>query len=506
MEDYILEMKGIVRTFPGVRALNGVDLQIKTGRVHGLMGENGAGKSTLMKCLVGINPPDSGEIWLRGKKVTIPNPYTALKLGIAMIYQELNPVLERSVMENIWLGREPMMRGIAGFLVDHKTMYEQTRQLLSELEIDIDPKTKVKELSVAKMQMIEIAKAISYNADIVIMDEPTSALTPNEVKHLFDMIRKLKERNVAVIYITHKMEEIFQIADEVTVLRDGNHIITEPIEKMTIDSLISAMVGRRLTEMFPKMECKIGDVKMSVRHLEVPGLLHDISFDLRKGEILGVAGLVGAGRTELMETLFGLRQKSAGEILIDGKKTDIRTPADAIKAGIGFLTEDRRLNGIIPVLSVKINTIVANLAHYTKFGIFLNHKKIYKDCEEYKERLKIRTPSLEALIQNLSGGNQQKVLVARWLLTNPEILILDEPTRGIDVGAKAEIHTIITKLACEGKSIIMVSSEMPEILGMSDRIMVVSHGQITAVLDRKEADQETIMRYAAAKYNNNQVA
>jgi ABC-type sugar transport system, ATPase component len=320
------------------------------------------------------------------------------------------------------------------------------------------------------------------------------------------MIRKLKERNVAVIYITHKMEEIFQIADEVTVLRDGNHIITEPIEKMTIDSLISAMVGRRLTEMFPKMESKIGDVKMSVRHLEVPGLLHDISFDLRKGEILGVAGLVGAGRTELMEALFGLRQRSAGEILIDGKKTDIRTPADAIKAGIGFLTEDRRLNGIIPVLSVKINTIVANLAHYTKFGVFLNHKKIYKDCEEYKERLKIRTPSLEALIQNLSGGNQQKVLVARWLLTNPEILILDEPTRGIDVGAKAEIHTIITKLACEGKSIIMVSSEMPEILGMSDRILVVSRGQITAVLDRKEADQETIMRYAAAKYNNNQVA
>ncbi len=505
MEDYILEMKNIVRTFPGVRALNGVDFRAKRGSVHALVGENGAGKSTLMKCLVGINPPDSGEIWLKGKKVTIPNPHEALKLGIAMIYQELNPVLERSVMENIWLGREPMLRKF-GLLVDHRAMYEQTRQLLKELEIDIDPKTKVKELSVAKMQMIEIAKAISYNADVVIMDEPTSSLTPNEVEHLFSMIRKLKARNVAIIYITHKMEEIFTIADEVTVLRDGNNITTNPIADMTIDSLITAMVGRHLTEMFPKMESQIGDVKLAVRHLEVPGLLHDISFDLRKGEILGVAGLVGAGRTELMETLFGLRRKSGGEIFIDGTKVEIRAPSDAIEAGIGFLTEDRRLNGIIPVLSVKVNTIVANLKNYLRYGFFLNLKKIQQDCEEFKERLKIRTPSLDALIQNLSGGNQQKVLVARWLLTNPDILILDEPTRGIDVGAKAEIHTIITKLACEGKSIIMVSSEMPEILGMSDRIMVMSRGQITAILDRKDADQETIMRYAAAKANNNKVA
>jgi methyl-galactoside transport system ATP-binding protein/inositol transport system ATP-binding protein len=505
MEEYILEMKNIVRTFPGVRALNGVDFQAKRGFVHALMGENGAGKSTLMKCLVGINPPDSGEICLKGEKVTIPNPHEALKLGIAMIYQELNPVAERSVMENIWLGREPMLRGF-GVLVDHKTMYEQTRQLLKELEIDIDPKIKVKELSVAKMQMIEIAKAISYNADVVIMDEPTSSLTPNEVEHLFSMIRKLKARNVAVIYITHKMEEIFTIADEVTVLRDGNNITTNPIAEMTIDSLITAMVGRRLTEMFPKMESGIGGVKLAVHNIEVPGLLHDVSFDLRQGEILGVAGLVGAGRTELMETLFGLRHKSAGEILIDGTQVEIRSPSDAIEAGIGFLTEDRRLNGIIPVLSVKVNTIVANLRNYLRYGFFLNLKKIQKDCEDYKDRLKIRTPALDTVIQNLSGGNQQKVLVARWLLTNPDILILDEPTRGIDVGAKAEIHTIITKLACEGKSIIMVSSEMPEILGMSDRILVMSRGQITAILDRKDADQETIMRYAAAKANNNQVA
>ncbi len=505
MEDYILEMKNIVRTFPGVRALNGVDFQAKRGSVHALVGENGAGKSTLMKCLVGINPPDSGEIWLKGGKVIIPDPHTALKLGIAMIYQELNPVLERSVMENIWLGREPMLRGF-GVLVDHRTMHEQTRQLLKELEIDIDPKTKVKELSVAKMQMIEIAKAISYNADVVIMDEPTSSLTPNEVEHLFSMIRKLKARDVAIIYITHKMEEIFAIADEVTVLRDGNNITTNPVKGITFDSLITAMVGRRRTEMFPKMESQIGEVKLAARNIEVPELLHDISFDLRKGEILGVAGLVGAGRTELMETLFGLRRKSAGEILIDGKKVEIRSPTDAIEAGIGFLTEDRRLNGIIPVLSVKVNTIVANLRNYLKYGFFLNLKHIHTDCEDFRDRLKIRTPSLDALIQNLSGGNQQKVLVARWLLTNPDILILDEPTRGIDVGAKAEIHTIITKLACEGKSIIMVSSEMPEILGMSDRVLVMSRGQITAILDRKDADQETIMRYASAKANNNKVA
>ncbi|HAL93962.1 MAG TPA: sugar ABC transporter ATP-binding protein [Rectinema sp.] len=500
MEEYILEMKDIVRTFPGVRALNGVDFRAKRGVVHALMGENGAGKSTLMKCLVGINPPDSGEIWLKGKKVQIQNPNEALKLGIAMIYQELNPVAERSVMENIWLGREPMLSKLPLF-VDHKEMYKKTKELLENLEINIEPKVKVKELSVAKMQMIEIAKAISYNADIVIMDEPTSSLTPNEVEHLFSMIQKLKDRGVAVIYITHKMEEIFNIADEVTVLRDGNHILTKPISEMTIDSLITAMVGRYLTDMFPKMQSQIGDVKLSVRHLEVPGLLHDISFDVRKGEILGVAGLVGAGRTELMETLFGLRRKSSGEIFIDGEKVEIRSPSDAINTGIGFLTEDRRLNGIIPVLSVQMNIILANIKNYSKLKIFLDLKTMQNDCEKYKERLKIRTPSLEALIQNLSGGNQQKVLVARWLLTNPDILILDEPTRGIDVGAKAEIHTIITKLACEGKSIIMVSSEMPEILGMSDRILVMSHGQITAILDRKDANQEIIMRYAAAKTN-----
>ncbi|MCE5256491.1 MAG: sugar ABC transporter ATP-binding protein [Spirochaetaceae bacterium] len=494
-------MKNIVRTFPGVKALSNVDFTLKKGSVHALMGENGAGKSTLMKCLVGINPPDSGQIILKGKPVVIPNPLIALKSGIAMIYQELNPVLERSVMENIWLGREPM-RGKRGVFVDHKAMYENTKTLLADLKLDLDPKQKVKELSVAKMQMIEIAKAISFNADIVIMDEPTSALTNNEVDHLFLMIERLRKRNVSVIYITHKMDEIFRVADEVTVLRDGANVITKPVSEMNINSLITAMVGRELTDMFPKVDCPIGDVRMEVKHLEVPGLVHDVSFDLRRGEILGVSGLVGAGRTEMMEAIFGLRQKSSGEIYIEGQKKNIHTPVDAIKCHIGFLTEDRRQTGIIPVLTVKNNTIIASLGNYTKAKFFLDRRKINKTCSEYKDMLNIRTPSLEAIIQNLSGGNQQKVLVARWLLTNSDILILDEPTRGIDVGAKAEIHSIITKLASEGKSIIMVSSEMPEVIGMSDRVLVVCQGRITAVLDRKDLDQETIMRYATSINNH----
>lgn len=495
MEDSILVMKNIVRTFPGVRALSGVDFTLKPGTVHSLMGENGAGKSTLMKCLVGINPPDSGEILLRGVKVQIPNPLAALKLGIAMIYQELNPVLERPVMENIWLGREPLL-GKTGIFVDHRAMYEKTRTLLADLGLDLDPKAKLKDLSVARMQMVEIAKAVSYEADILIMDEPTSSLTPVEVEHLFELIRRVKAKGVAVVYISHKMDEIFRISDEVTVLRDGCHVLTRPVGEMTIDTLISAMVGRNLDEMFPKVDCNIGDVRLRVTGLSCPGVLENVSFDLRRGEILGVSGLVGAGRTELMEALFGLRQKSAGTIEVNGKPATINNPVDAIKAGMGFLTEDRRQSGIVPILSVRINTILANLPAYRKSGLFLDNRKIARDATEYREKLKIKTPNLEALIQNLSGGNQQKVLVARWLLTNPDILILDEPTRGIDVGAKAEIHTIITRLAGEGKSIIMVSSELPEILGMSDRIMVVSMGRVTGIVDRKEANQEVIMRLA----------
>jgi methyl-galactoside transport system ATP-binding protein/inositol transport system ATP-binding protein len=501
MSEYIVQMKNIVREFPGVRALRGVDFDLRPGIVHALMGENGAGKSTLMKCLIGIHMPTEGKIFFHDKEVHIPDTITALRMGISMIHQELSPVLDRTVMENIWIAREPMW-GPLGLFVDHKKMYSMTKKLLEELELDLDPREQVRRLTVAKMQMMEIAKAVSFNAEVVIMDEPTSALTPNEVAHLFKVIRSLKAKGVAVVYITHKLEEIFEIADEVTVFRDGSLIVTKPASVMTIDSLISYMVGRKLDEMFPKIECPIGETKLEVRHLSVPSLIEDASFTARRGEILGISGLVGAGRTELMEAIFGLRARSSGEILIDGKVVTIDSPVDAIRQGIGFLTEDRRSTGIVPTTSVKWNAVIAHLDHYIDRIGFINHRKVNSDSNLYRDKLSIKTPSIETIIQNLSGGNQQKVLVARWLLTGPDILILDEPTRGIDVGAKAEIHTIITKLAGEGKTIIMVSSELPEILGMSDRIVVVCEGKITGIVDRKDATQELIMRYAtnAASY------
>ncbi len=496
MSEFVLQMRNIVRDFPGVRALRGVDFDLRPGKVHALMGENGAGKSTLMKCLAGIHPPTEGKIVFKGKEVHIPNAITALRMGISMIHQELNPVLDRTVMENIWIAREPM-RGPGKLFVDHKKMYEMTKALLAQLELDLDPRTRLRELTVARMQMVEIAKAVSFDSEIVIMDEPTSALTPNEVEHLYAMIRRLKSKGVAIAYISHKLDEIFEIADEVTVFRDGSHIVTKPVAELTVDSLITAMVGRDLDEMFPKVECPIGETKLEVRNLSVPGLLHDVSFTARRGEILGVAGLVGAGRTELMETIFGLRRRSAGEILIDGKPVLIDSPVDAIRHGLGFVTEDRRSTGIIPVNSVRWNAVIANMDAYLSRVGLIQHGKVKADVAAYRDRLNIRTPTIDAIIQNLSGGNQQKVLVARWLLTQPDILILDEPTRGIDVGAKAEIHTIITKLAGEGKTIIMVSSELPEILGMSDRVMVMSEGRMTGIIDRKEATQEVVMKHAA---------
>ncbi len=495
MSEYILEMRNIVRDFPGVRALRGVDLNLKAGVVHALMGENGAGKSTLMKCLIGIHRPTAGTIVFKGREVDIPNTITALRMGISMIHQELNPVVDRTVMENIWIAREPMHKALPVF-IDHGKMFSLTKQLFKELELDLDPKSLLRNLTVARMQMVEIAKAVSYDAEVVIMDEPSSALTPNEVEHLFAMIRKLKAKGVAIVYITHKMDEIFEIADEVTVLRDGNRIVTEPVSQMTIDSLISYMVGRNLDEMFPKIDCPIGEVKLEVRGLSVPGHIEDASFTARRGEILGVSGLVGAGRTELMEAIFGLRRRSKGEILIDGKQVRIDSPVDAMGAGMAFVTEDRRLTGLVPVLSVKFNTIIANMKAYVNSLGLLRHRKISQDVTSYRDKLSIKTPSIDTIIANLSGGNQQKVLVARWLLTSPDILILDEPTRGIDVGAKAEIHNIITRLAGEGKTIIMVSSELPEILGMSDRIVVVCEGRVTGIVDRKDANQELIMKYA----------
>lgn len=495
---FLLEMKNISKEFPGVKALDDVSLTLRAGSVHALMGENGAGKSTLMKCLFGIYQKDSGEIFLEGKKVDIHNSKDALNNGIAMIHQELHPIPYRNVMENIWLGRFPV-KGFGPFqFIDHKKMYKDTEELFKDLDMDIKPDTIVRNMSVSKIQSMEIAKAISYHSKIIVMDEPTSSLTENEVEHLFKLIRQLKSRGVAIIYISHKMEEILQIADEVTIMRDGKRIGTWPASELTTDMIISKMVGRDLTHRFPKRNNTPGEVVLKVEGLSspFPKSFKNVSFELRKGEILGVGGLVGAQRTELMEALFGLRSVEEGKIIINGKEVKIKSPVDAKKHKIALLTEERRATGIFPVLSILENTVVANLKRYVKPYFLLDEKKRKEDVEKSIDMLKVKTPSCKTLIKDLSGGNQQKVLLARWLLTQPEILILDEPTRGIDVGAKYEIYTLIAKLAEQGKSIIMISSEMPELLGMSDRIMVMCEGRLSGIIDGQKATQEEVMRLA----------
>jgi inositol transport system ATP-binding protein len=491
-ESDILLMENISKSFPGVKALSEVNLAVRKGTIHALMGENGAGKSTLMKILDGIYTPDSGQITFQGGPVTIETTHRALKLGISMIHQELSPIPYMTVAENIFLGREPL--GRFG-LIDKRKLNADTKTLLSRLDIDIDPTTLMKDLSVANTQMVEIAKAISYDSTLIIMDEPTSAITEREVAHLFSMIRSLKAKGVTIIYITHKMDEVFQIADDISVLRDGRHVATVPATQTNKVRLITMMVGRELTEMFPKEVAPIGEVVLSVRHLTRAGLVEDVSFDLRRGEILGIAGLMGAGRTTVIESIFGIHKIDSGEILIRGKKTPINSPADAIRNGLALLTEDRKLTGIMGVLPVRDNMMIASLPNYEKRG-FLDRRLIESTYKQEKGRLDIKSPSMHQLIKLLSGGNQQKVLVSRWLLTSPDILILDEPTRGIDVGAKAEIHRLMSKLAQEGKAIIMISSELPEILGMSDRILVMHEGRVGGTFERKEATQESIMQAA----------
>ncbi|MHB1336749.1 MAG: sugar ABC transporter ATP-binding protein [Candidatus Humimicrobiaceae bacterium] len=494
MSEYILEMLDISKEFPGVKALNKVNFRLRPGTVHALVGENGAGKSTLMKCLIGINTKDSGGILIDGREINILNPYFALKNGIAMIHQELSPIYDRNVMENIWLGREPMRMKL---FVDHKKMYKKTKELLIKLNIEIDPKEKMSNLTVAKMQMIEIAKAISYNARILIMDEPTSALTGNEVNHLFSIICELKANGVAIVYISHKMDEIFKISDDVTILRDGEYISTDGINDLTINEVITRMVGRQLKDMFPKINCKIGDTVLKVENLSSGKSFQDVSFELRKGEILGISGLVGAGRTELIEALFGLRRVESGTIWINGQIAKINNPMQAKKHKLGLLTEDRRKTGIIPVLPIFNNMLIAAIDKYTNKSGFIRRRAANKQINSYMSKLRVKAANTKILIQNLSGGNQQKVLVARWLLACTEILFLDEPTRGIDVGSKADIYAIITSLANEGKSILIVSSEMPEIIGMCDRVLVMRQGKITGILNRDELNQEILMSYAA---------
>ena len=492
MSEYILEMLDIVKEFPGVRALKGVQLKVRPGMVHTLMGENGAGKSTLMKCLIGIHPPTSGKIIFKGQEVHYKTTLEAMNSGISMIHQELSPVPERSVCDNVWLGREPRK----GLIVDHKKMREDCIALFKRLNLDLDPDAKMGDLTVAKMQMVEIAKAVSYDSQIVIMDEPTSSLTDAEVEQLFRIIADLKAKNVAIIYISHKMDEIFRISDDITVYRDGEYIATDRAENLNVDKVIQLMVGREVTQMFPKVDCPIGETILKVENLSAGKAVKNVSFELHRGEILGMAGLVGAGRTETAEAIFGMRHITGGKIYKDGKELHIKSPEDAIENKIGLLTEDRRGNGIVGLLSVRENTVLANLK---KYGFPLNHKKMREDTDVYIKKLNTKTPSMETPIQNLSGGNQQKVLVGRWLLTDPDILIVDEPTRGIDVGAKAEIHSLITKLAGEGKAIIMISSELPEVMGMSDRIVVMHEGTMTGVIDRKDFSSELILKYATSE-------
>ena len=499
MSEYVLEMTGVSKSFPGVKALDNVQLKLRPGKVHALMGENGAGKSTLMKCMFGIYKMDQGQILMDGQPVTIDDPMDALKKGIAMVHQELQPIPARTVGENIFLGRYPMKKAL-GFIpmVDHAKMYADTADLLKKVRMNFDPKQKVGELSVSQMQSVEIAKAVSANCRVLILDEPTSSLTANEVEALFRIINDLKAEGVAIVYISHKMDEILRIGDEVTIMRDGRYIGTWEASELTTDRIITLMVGRELTNLYPKRENVPGEVIFEVKDFTSinPRSFRNVSFQLRKGEILGVGGLVGAQRTELMEGLFGIRSHTTGQIFYKGKELKINRPKDAIDQSIAMLTEDRRGSGIMGVLSVADNISISSLNQYLDYGCVINGKKVEQLVQDNVKKMNIKTPSSKTLIKSLSGGNQQKVLVGRWLANNPDVLILDEPTRGIDVGAKYEIYCIIAELAKEGKSIIMISSEMSELIGMSDRIMVMCDGRVTGFVEGSEATQENIMTYA----------
>ncbi len=489
-DEYILEMHGICKEYPGVMALNGAELKVRPGTVHTLMGENGAGKSTLMKCLIGMQAVTKGEIIYKGKEVHFKSVQDSIRAGISMIHQELSPVLDRTVAENLWLGREPMKNR---FFCDNKKLYTDADELFEKLNLDVDSHAMMRDLTVAKQQMVEIAKAVSYDSSIVIMDEPTSALTNAEAEELFRIIDDLKKKNVAIIYISHKMDEIFRISDEITVLCNGEYAGTDYTSNLDQQKLIKMMIGRSVRNLFRKISYPIGDVVLKVDGLSSGKAVKNVSFELRKSEILGFAGLVGSGRTEIMETIFGMREKTGGHIYRDGKEITIRSPRDAISNGIGMLTEDRRKNGIIGLLSIIDNTTIVNWKNY---GLPMNHKEMERDTMAFNQKVHTRTPDWENLIMNLSGGNQQKVLLARWLMMAPDILIVDEPTRGIDVFAKLEIHELLTMLAGEGMAIIVISSEMPELMSISDRIAVMHEGEMTGIIDRKDFSREYIMSFA----------
>ncbi len=498
MTKYQLEMDHVTKSFPGVKALDDVNLHVREGTVHALMGENGAGKSTLMKCLFGIYSMDSGTIVLEGNELHLKDSHDALEKGIAMIHQELQPIGEMTIAENIYLGNYPMTRKFGFKTIDQKKMNNDAAEILKSIRLDVKPTIKLKQLSVSQMQSVEIAKAISHHARIIIMDEPTSSLTQAEVSVLFDIIHQLKSQGVSIIYISHKMDEILKISDDITIMRDGKTVGTWPASQMTIDSLISNMVGRELTDLFPTREVTVStDIALDVQNITSinPRSFRNITFELHKGEILGIGGLVGAQRTEMVEAIFGIRKIADGIIVKDGKILNINKPQDAIKNKIALLTEDRRATGILGVLSITDNVAIASINQYVDF-IKINQKKVNKVVKESIDKLSIKAPSAETRIMSLSGGNQQKVLFSRWLANDPDVLILDEPTRGIDVGAKYEIYTIMNDLVAAGKSIIMISSEMSELIGMSDRIMVMCEGRQSGILDKKDATQESIMSLA----------
>lgn len=494
--EYVLELSGICKSFPGVKALDGVNLKIEKGKVHALMGENGAGKSTLMKIIDGIYQPDAGTIRMYGQEIKIHGPRDAIAKGISMIHQELNPVPHMTIAENIFLGRE--MKKSLGF-VDRDRMLKETEKLLKRLDFDFDPSQKIGELSVAGMQMIEIAKAVSCDAKVILMDEPTSAITENEVEKLFTIIRELISHDVAIVYITHKMDEVFQISDQVTVIRDGQYIDSKPVNAFTPDALVTMLVGRKLDQIYPKESVPIGDTLLEVRHLSRHGEYKDISFTVRRGEILGVAGLVGAGRTELFESIAGITRPDSGEIYLSGKPVQFRSPEDAIRHKIVIATEDRKGSGLFLQLPIRENVLMESYRDKFPSG-FVSKRLMNQIGDDQLHKFSIKASGIRQLVGTLSGGNQQKVVLSKVLLTEPEIIIFDEPTRGIDVGAKSEIYKIMVQLAREGKCIVMISSELPEILGMSDRVMVMCQGDMTGILDRgPEMTQEKIFSMACGQ-------
>ncbi|MBR1585153.1 MAG: ATP-binding cassette domain-containing protein [Clostridia bacterium] len=490
----LLRMTDITKSFPGVKALDNVSLDLEKGTVHALMGENGAGKSTLMKCLFGIYGKDSGHIYLEGKEVNFKNSKEALLNGVAMVHQELNQALKRSVMDNIWLGRYPTMGGI---IVNEKKMYNDTKAIFDELGVHVDPKRIMSTMPVSQRQMVEIAKAVSYQSKVIVFDEPTSSLTEEEVEHLFRIINMLRDRGVGIIYISHKMAEIKRISDYITVMRDGTHVVTKPASELEVSDIIRYMVGRELTNQFPPKTNTPGEVTLEVEELSGQySLLKDVHFQARAGEVLGLAGLDGSGRTETLECIFGSATRKSGRIRFKGKECKNRNPRESIKNGFSLLTEERRATGIFAIESVRDNTVISSLKKHLRFGL-LSSKSMKADTKWSIDAMRTKTPSQETKIRSLSGGNQQKVIIGRWLLTEPEVLLLDEPTRGIDVGAKYEIYQLILDLANRGKTVLVVSSEMPELLGICDRILVMSGGRLAGEVEARSTSQEEIMTLAA---------